>query len=122
MRKIISLWQSIPLFYKSLVIFVILECLFFSRFTVLIGSGTSMSPTIEANQLLLCKNDDNYQVGDIVYYKVDGKPITHRIIQIHRYVFKNDVLYTYTLRGDNNDSEDLFDVYKENIICKVIGK
>ena len=81
----------------------------YSIFVVLTGS---MQPTISPGEMILIKNQGQYNEGDIVtYLDEDNFFITHRIIQI------NDS--TCITQGDNNNIQDLpFD--KNNILGSVI--
>ena len=59
----------------------------------------SMEPTLSANDLVIVRERDSYELGDIVVYQ-DGKSLViHRIIEIDG--------ETVTTKGDDNDSEDL---------------
>lgn len=105
-----------------LIILVIIEIIYISKFKIVIGSGLSMAPTIDDHQILLCEYSKNYQVDDIVLYKVNNIPIVHRIVKITEYqLIDGSIVKLYTMKGDNNSNTDLFETYKENIICKVIG-
>lgn len=105
-----------------LFIFIIIELIFAAKFKIVIGSGMSMSPTIDEHQVLLCQYDNNYSVNDVVLYEVDGLSIVHRITHVTEYKLENGVIIkTYRTKGDNNDSNDIFELYEENIICKVVG-
>ena len=81
----------------------------YSIFVVLTGS---MQPTISPGEMILIKNQEYYNEGDIVtYLDEDNFFITHRIIQIDD--------STCITQGDNNNIQDLpFD--KNNILGSVI--
>jgi signal peptidase len=64
-------------------------------FVVLTGS---MEPQIEAGEMILIKEYDNYKVGDIVTYCDEDFFITHRITQI-----SDKEIIT---KGDSNNIED----------------
>jgi signal peptidase len=64
-------------------------------FVVLTGS---MEPQIEAGEMILIKECNNYKIGDIVTYCDDDFFITHRITQI-----SDKKVVT---KGDNNNIED----------------
>lgn len=76
-----------------------------------VASG-SMSPSIEVNDLVIIKlNDNKYKTSDIITY-INGKDyITHRIYSIN-----NDEIIT---KGDNNNSVDS-PISKKDILGKVI--
>lgn len=102
------------------IIFFIIELLFFSRYKIIIGSGMSMYPTIKDKTILLCEYTKEYKLNDIVYYRIAGKPIVHRIVQITEYKMSdNSIVKVYSIKGDNNNEPDVFSVYDENIICKI---
>ena len=87
MKKTIKLILSIFLIAISI---YILYCKFILKqsiikifgFAFLIVTTGSMSPQINPGELIIIKEYTNYQVGDIVTYKVDDEHlITHRIIE-----------------------------------------
>ena len=82
---------------------------------VIYGRGDSMLPTIDSNSIVLCFNKRDYDVGDVVYFKISGNSVVHRIVV--KYV-SGDVTY-YETKGDGNESKDKYPIYEENIICKV---
>lgn len=105
-----------------LLVFLVLELFFVIKYKIVIGSGASMLPTIGNHQILLCEYTNNYKVDDIVLYKVNGIPIVHRIVKITTYDLENGTsVKTYTMKGDNNNDVDMFETYRENIVCKVKG-
>lgn len=71
----------------------------------------SMSPTININDIVIIKSQDNYKIGDIVTYKIDNEFITHRIILV-------EDNYVITKGDANNVCDDKID--KKNIIGKVV--
>ena len=71
----------------------------------------SMEPEIEQEELIVIKEFNEYNVGDIVTYETDGYLVTHRIVQIN-----NDEIIT---KGDSNNEEDL-KISKNQIVGKVI--
>lgn len=120
MKKFKSFIKSLKPITIGALIFFIIELIFFSQFKIIIGSGMSMYPTIKDKTLLLCKYTNNYKVGDIVHYRIGNKPIVHRIIQITEYSMTDGgILKVYKIKGDNNKEPDTFEVYDENIICKI---
>lgn len=80
-------------------------------FTIFEVATGSMSPEIEASDMILVKLNSTYQEGDIITYQKDNDYITHRIIKVN-----NKELIT---KGDANNSEDA-PVNKENVIGKVV--
>ncbi len=79
----------------------------------LIVSG-SMSPTLEVNDLVFYKLQEQYEVGDIVIYKQGEIFITHRIIALLDGGFQT--------RGDANTSADKELVDPSQIYGKCVFK
>ena len=81
--------------------------------TVLKVSSNSMSPVFEKNDLIIIKKKEDYEIGDIITYKLaNNYLVTHRIIEKYENVF--------ITKGDNNNIQDEEKVNKENILGKVI--
>lgn len=80
----------------------------YTFFEVISGS---MSPSIEKWDLILIKEMDNYEVGDVVSFKYEDAYITHRIVE------KNDE--TYITKGDANNTVDT-PITKDKIAGKVV--
>jgi hypothetical protein len=77
-------------------------------------NGTSMHPSIKANQICGC-TESTYEEGDIVIFfrEIDEnlfKPIAHRIITISG--------QEITTKGDNNELADS-PIKQENILCEI---
>lgn len=67
----------------------------------IIVNGNSMEPVYKRGDLVLVRDSDQYQVGDIVAYQhPDIGPVIHRIIDVQ------DGLYL--MQGDNNDWRDSY--------------
>lgn len=91
-------------------------------FTILKLSGivpyvvlsSSMEPTVQTGSVLFADvKDKDPEVGDIITFRVDGVNeknvlVSHRVIEI-----QNDA---YVTKGDNNDTQDLVPVAKEQIV------
>ena len=58
----------------------------------------SMEPALSVNDLLIVREMDDYQPGDIVVYQSGKTPVVHRIVDISG--------ETVTTRGDANNSND----------------
>ena len=68
----------------------------YSAFIIVSGS---MKPTINVDDLIIIKQENNYKEKEIVTYKSNKNSIiTHRITRI-----ENELIYT---KGDNNNTED----------------
>jgi len=76
--------------------------------------GTSMLPAVQDHSQCLCLKNENYYVGDIVFFfaEIDGEinGISHRIVKID-----GEEIYT---KGDNNNWVDP-PMTKESIVCSV---
>jgi signal peptidase I len=80
--------------------------------TFVIVNGNSMEPGYHQGDLIIVRNADYYQPGDIVAYKhlQMGKYVIHRII--------GEELNRFVLQGDNNTWTDGFMPTNEEIIGK----
>ena len=79
----------------------------------------SMEPKIKIGSLIVIQPQENYQVGDIVsfhseFLKTDKDVITHRIDKIT----EQNGLKLYSTKGDANQSADLKQTPKDQIIGK----
>lgn len=84
---------------------------------ILIVTGESMQPTLYQGNVRVCrKRPKKIKIGDILAYRIDGKSIVHRVVEINKYA---DVTY-YITKGDNNDTVDFIPITKEQIYCKVV--
>lgn len=82
-------------------------------YSPLIISSGSMSPELLIGDIIIIKECDNYNVGDIVTYCVEDRfLITHRIIS------KEGT--NFVTKGDNNNTSDTEVVKLDNIKGKVI--
>ncbi|MDD4493245.1 MAG: signal peptidase I [Eubacteriales bacterium] len=81
----------------------------YSRLVIISGS---MSPAIEAGDLIMVKEYDSYAVNDVIAFRSGNSIITHRIIG-----FEDDKAVT---KGDFNNVADKDPVDRENIVGKVV--
>jgi len=115
-------WLSI-LFYFSISLCIFDALLYFNVINVERGIGSSMYPTLDGGDVLLCVKWFDYKVGDIVTFKApsyaefyaDGERV-HYIT--HRIIGKEGPCYI--TKGDNNPRPDPYCVRKEDIVCKVV--
>lgn len=76
---------------------------------VLKVKSNSMSPKFIKNDIIIIKEEKEYEIGDIItYISKDKELITHRIIEKNENVF-------YT-KGDNNNTKDEQEILKSKII------
>lgn len=80
----------------------------YSIFEVVTGS---MSGTIEINDYIIVKNDDDLKLKDIITFRDDNALVTHRIIELRQ----NSIV----TKGDANNSEDIEITY-DDVIGKVV--
>lgn len=81
----------------------------FSMFNI---SSGSMKETIQIDDIIIVKEEENLNEGDIITFFQDEQIITHRIVE------KLDD-GNYITKGDANNSKDS-KVYRQNIIGKVV--
>lgn len=114
MRKLRLSKFTIPQTVCASILLILI--IFLILFKIILGFGESMHPTIKSHTPIICSRYSKYDVGDIVYFKLDGKHVVHRIIS----KTTSGVITYYTTKGDGNESPDGFQIYKENIKCKVL--
>jgi signal peptidase len=70
-------------------------------------SGNSMQPTLSAGSLVIAFRQEDYQVGEVVVYRVPaGSPAAGRLV-IHRIV-GGSAESGYVLRGENAPGSDVW--------------
>jgi signal peptidase I len=74
------------------------------RLIVMNVYGSSMNPSIRQGDLVLTWRHDHYKVGDAVAYKARWGNAKHPQTVLHRIMRQQHA--GWTLRGDNNPSED----------------
>jgi signal peptidase I len=113
-------WVS-TLFAVILLLLALLAWIYFAPIRLgghneyILINGTSMEPDIKANDLIIVREADVYQVGDAVAYR---NPALN-VVVFHRIVGK--VLDGFILKGDNNDWEDSYIPTYTDIIGKQWG-
>ena len=92
---------------------------FFGIKTYVIISG-SMLPELDIGDIVIVKDEEQseYKEGDIISFREDENVITHRISKI----IEENGVKKYVTKGDNNNTEDLESIEREQIEGKVIGK
>ena len=85
---------------------------YFRYYAIAVASG-SMEPKISKGDVVIVdKNYNEINIGDVLAYKHDGKVIVHRI---YRVIKNNDEYFIYT-KGDANNSYDKYKVTKDMFI------
>lgn len=78
---------------------------------VLVMSG-SMEPTYSVNDVLLIREAENYEIGDVIVFRTDGMRVVHRIVDADD--------KTVQTQGDANNVADE-PIAREDICGHVIG-
>lgn len=113
-KKLISTLVTLPLIIL-LILLVALSSKSFSLYALAIGSN-SMNPKIYKGDIVIVqKEKDDFEIGDILVFKHEEKVIVHRIIKIR--VVNNQ--YVFNTKGDNNESKDNYDVLMDDVMGKV---
>ena len=68
-----------------------------------------MYPNIKKGDAIVV---EDLKIGDILVHKHDGKVILHRIIKITN----TGEFYIFNTKGDNNDNQDNWDIYENDVI------
>ncbi len=113
--------------YYFLFIFIILVAVLlilsktpFTNYKIFIVQSGSMEPTIKTGSIVIVRAAPEYKKGDIITFGKISKnkiPTTHRILEIKKY--PNNKI-AYITKGDANNSADMREVNKKNVIGKVI--
>lgn len=74
----------------------------------------SMEPTISAGDLVICKEQDSYNVNDPVLFEDQGFLVLHRIVDI-------DEDGDFITKGDANNANDKAKIQPENVYGKMAG-
>lgn len=73
----------------------------------------SMEPYLSKGDVLIVKESDSYDIGDVItYIDGDGRSITHRIVEVD--------IGGYIAKGDNNPSCDPGMISETQIVGKLI--
>lgn len=84
-------------------------------FSVAVVSSGSMEPELQVGDVVIMRECESYGVNDIITFNSNHEYlITHRIIE------RNGS--NFVTKGDNNNTEDIEQVSKQNIEGKVILK
>ncbi len=67
--------------------------------------GNSMLPNLHNGDLVVSRTGDHYAVGEVVAYHVPRGQLGQGLLVIHRVVGQR-ADHTFTLRGDNNPTDD----------------
>jgi len=92
-------------------IVVLINALSIRTYTI---EGCSMYPLITPESKVICRTQNDYEVGDIIAYI---SSLTNETV-LHRITARNGEYYV--LKGDNNLRPDPEKVTKADIVCKAI--
>lgn len=115
--KLVQIFLATVLFL--IVVLIILSGIpSLGKYQLMVVLSGSMEPDIKTGSLVVVSPDDDYERGDIITFSFDQKrePRTHRIKDVK--MIEGELVYT--TKGDANRSVDQRDVFKENIIGKVL--
>lgn len=84
----------------------------FLGFSVAVVSSGSMEPEISVDDMIVIKEQKDYQKGDIITFERDGSLITHRIIE------KSE--NSYMTKGDANNAPDTKEVDFDDVVGKTV--
>ena len=99
------------LVYALIIIYLLICIPIIFKYKPLVVLSGSMKPTYSVGSIIYYKNynNENLKVGDIITYRDSNNDlVTHRIVKIN-----ND---QYRLKGDNNNTEDIFSISKNQIV------
>jgi signal peptidase len=86
--------------------------------TYTIVSGQSMDPTLASGDLLALRAQDEYEIGDVVTYRVPvGDPGAGHVI-VHRIIGGN-AADGFVTQGDNNSRPDVWKPTQEDVLGKL---
>ncbi|MEH6991680.1 signal peptidase I [Neobacillus drentensis] len=80
----------------------------------------SMEPVFQTGSIVaieIKEKQSSYKKGDVITFRMDGKSITHRIIDVE---IQNGQA-VYKTKGDNNDGPDHWTVTGQNVVGKYTG-
>ena len=79
---------------------------------------SSMEPEIKKGSMIITAGKQKYEVGDVASYREgrNSAVVTHRIIKI----LKNEDIYFFIFKGDNNENQDPHPISEKEIIGKVV--
>ncbi len=105
--------RVIPIALLVILVVYSLFILFNMHTPILIATGMSMNPTINAGDVLILDKPDILLIdeGDIIAYRGNDSIIVHRVIEV-----RDGYLIT---KGDNNQSNDA-PVSKDNYVGRVV--
>lgn len=117
-RRMVRIWLTIAQAGAVVIAVVLIVWVWPTRFggrtTVLAVDGNSMKPTFDNGDLVVARNRDHYNVGDIIIFKVPTS-VGHTANVVHRIVALN-ADGTIVTQGDNRLTADSFHTTAHDVI------
>lgn len=121
-KKIVNIILDVLVFFFSVILLVTLyggiqkkvlgnDHSSFFGYTIFEVQTGSMEPKISAGDWIIVKSETNYELNDVITYKLNDDYITHRIIEMYK--------DNYVTMGDANNTKDS-QINKNQIVGKVI--
>lgn len=106
-NKVSKLYFEIP----GIIVLIGIMCLVSGvfRYKIFAIASNSMQPVFSRGDTVIIEKINDKKLinnGDIIAFRHEGRVLVHRVVKIRKY---NNVLY-YTTKGDNNNTEDNFEV------------
>jgi signal peptidase I len=86
-----------------------------------IVSGSSMDPTLHDGDLVVVRERDSYEIGDVVAFRFPDDQVGPDGDVIHRIV-GGSAAEGYITRGDNREAEDQWRVAPDDILGRYVGR
>ena len=110
--KINKMYYQIPLVVFLIGVVCLVSGVF--KYKLFAIASNSMQPMFSRGDAVVIEKINDKTIinnDDVIAFKHDGRILVHRVAKIRKY---NNVLY-YTTKGDNNSTEDNFEVTKNDI-------
>lgn len=84
-------------------------------YSPLVIASNSMAPKIHRGDIVILKKVDplKLNIGDVIKYQMDGYTVVHRIKEIKK---DEDDNLEFIMKGDNNNSIDLYPVKEQQVL------
>ena len=106
---------AIPLITFLIILVLLISGI--SKFKLIAIASNSMSPTYKRGDAVIYEkmNSNEFEVGDVLAFQKNSIVVTHRITKI----WKQGNQYYFTTKGDNNNTEDNFNVEEKEALGRV---
>lgn len=115
LRKVSRAVFTIPIMISFIVLVILVSGIF--KYKMIAIASNSMAPTYRRGDAIIYEkvNVSELEVGDVLAFQKDNIVVTHRIVKI----WKQGNEYYFTTKGDNNNTEDIFQPKESNALGKV---